>query len=126
MRKACITNHQNVSTGRHYPQGISKQQPMDREIQQQFNRVNDKLNKVLMALIEGKKPVWAKVGFVTRITGWDHETLRQARKQGIIEWKTDPMQGRLYNLNSIPSIFIRHENTNKGGGQLDGVGAITN
>ena len=79
---------------------------MDREIQQQFNRLNDKLNKLLA---KDREEHWVKVGFITMVTGWDGETLRQARKQGLVEWK-DNEQGRFYKLESIPQIFIRHEN----------------
>lgn len=76
---------------------------MDQEIAQQFNRINAKLNKLMEAQ---KKETWVKVGFVTMLTGWDHEKIRQARDQEIIEWKIDPAKGRLYKLESIPEMFI--------------------
>jgi len=80
---------------------------MDREIQQRFNRIDDKLNKIMGWQ---RQEHWVKVGFITMVTGWDGETLRQARKQGLVEWKDDANKGRIYLLESIPQIFIRHEN----------------
>lgn len=95
---------------------------MDKDIQQQFNRLNAKLNLLIEVQ---KKEHWVKVGFVTRITGWDRETLRQAREQGLIEWRLDAELGRVYLLESIPSMFIRYENKpTNGDAQLDAAGAI--
>jgi hypothetical protein len=79
---------------------------MDRETLQHFNRLNDKLNKIME---KQRQEHWVKVGFITQVTGWSAETLRQARQQGLVQWK-DNVDGRFYLLESIPEIFIRHEN----------------
>lgn len=76
---------------------------IDPEVKQQFDRLNDKLNKLLG---ETKKATWIKVSFVILLTGWDKEKLRQAREQGLIEWKKTE-DGWLYKLESIPEQFIK-------------------
>jgi hypothetical protein len=54
-----------------------------------------------------KKPNgWVKPGFVTALTDWDGEKLRQAREQKLIEWE-DRADGRYYNLDSIHEKFFK-------------------
>lgn len=68
----------------------------------------DRLDRKLAAIAaEKKKGTWVKVGFVTDLTGWDREKLRQAREQGLVEFKEDAKLGRVYNLESIPPMFIK-------------------
>lgn len=76
---------------------------MDAEIKQEFNRLNAKLNTLMGS---SKKETWVKVGFVTDLTGWDREKLRQARDQGLIEFKKTK-DGWFYKLESIPEVFIK-------------------
>lgn len=79
---------------------------MDRELKQQFERINEKLN----ALAAGqRKETWVPVNWVTDLTGWDKEKLRQARQNKIIEFKDSPGGGYLYKLESIPEIFIKQK-----------------
>lgn len=79
---------------------------MDRELKQQFELINKKLN----ALAAGQlKATWIPPGWVTDITGWDKEKLRQARDQNIVEFKRSPGGGYLYKLESIPEIFIKQK-----------------
>ena len=83
----------------------------------------DRVERLLKTLVrEKKKSTWIKAGTVMLITGWNKEKLRQMRVHGVINWKND--NGFFYKLESIPSIFIRHENkTTIGGDQLDAPGA---
>lgn len=76
---------------------------MDRELKQQFELINKKLN----ALAAGqRKETWVTVSWVTELTGWDREKLRQARESKIIEFKRSETGGWLYKLESIPEQFI--------------------
>lgn len=53
-----------------------------------------------------KKPNgWVKPGFITSLTGWEGEKLRQARQQKLIEWE-DREDGRYYNIDSIHEKFF--------------------
>lgn len=94
---------------------------MDPDTARELKRIQRQLDKLLEVQT---KAMWAKVAFVQSLTGWDAEKLRQAREQGLVEWKKDEKLGWLYNLNSIPKIFIRENNTTTRGGRLDGAGAL--
>lgn len=77
---------------------------MDKETKQQFELINKKLN----ALASGqRKETWVSPGFITDLTGWDKEKLRQVREQKIVEFKRSESGGWLYKLESIPEIFIK-------------------
>jgi len=76
---------------------------MDAEIKQEFNRLHAKLNNLMAAQ---KKETWIKVGFLTELTGWNNEKLRQAREQGIVKRKKTP-EGWFYLLESVPEQFIK-------------------
>lgn len=79
---------------------------MDRDIKQQFELINKKLN----ALAAGqRKETWVSPKWVTDLTQWSAEDLRQARKQGIIEYKESPGGGWLYKIESIPEQFIKKQ-----------------
>src|SRR5690349_21164746 len=66
---------------------IIKRCHMDKEIKQQFDLLNKKLN----ALVAGqRKSTWVSPGFITDITGWNNEKLRQVREQKIVEFKKSP------------------------------------
>jgi len=75
---------------------------MDQEIKREFERLNKKLNQ----LVASKKETWVTVSWVTDLTGWDREKLRQARESKIIEFKRSETGGWLYKLESIPERFI--------------------
>jgi hypothetical protein len=77
---------------------------MDRELKLELERINKKLN----ALAAGqRKETWVGPGWVTDITGWNYEKMRQAREGKIIEFKRSDGGGYLYKLESIPEIFIK-------------------
>jgi hypothetical protein len=52
------------------------------------------------------KRKWSKRGFVTDLTGWDHEKLRQAREQNLITWEERGKGIFWYDINSIPERFL--------------------
>ena len=79
---------------------------MDRELKQQFELINKKLN----ALAAGqRKETWVSPVWVSKVTGWNFRELDQARKQNIVEYKTNDKGGYLYKLESIPEIFIKQK-----------------
>ena len=79
---------------------------MDREIKQQFELINKKLNALAASQ---RKETWVPVGWITDLTGWDSEKMRQARESNIIEFKKNNTGGYLYKLESIPEIFIKQK-----------------
>lgn len=79
---------------------------MDRELKQQFELINKKLN----ALAAGqRKETWVSPVWVSKVTGWNFRELDQARKQNIVEFKKNDKGGYLYKLESIPEIFIKQK-----------------
>jgi hypothetical protein len=52
-----------------------------------------------------QEPCWVKAGFISEKTGWDHEKLRQARKQGIVVFEVRD-GGFWYDIKSINPIFF--------------------
>jgi hypothetical protein len=76
---------------------------MDPEIKREFDRLNKKLNE--MAAVQ-RKETWVGPGWVSDLTGWDREKLRQAREQKIVEVKRSEGGGWLYKLESIPQQFL--------------------
>lgn len=81
---------------------------MDRELKLELDRINKKLNALAAA---PKKSTWVSHGWITDLTGWDKEKLRQARDANIIEFKKSSGGGYLYKLESIPEIFIKQIQT---------------
>lgn len=61
------------------------------------------MNRTTFSL--NKPSAWAKPGFVTSITNWDGEKLRQARDQGLIQYEKRE-DGFWYNLDSIPERLL--------------------
>lgn len=51
------------------------------------------------------KDKWVSAIWITRLTGWDREVLRQARDQGIIEYREKKGGGIEYLLSSVPPEF---------------------
>lgn len=76
---------------------------MDPELKAEFNRLHKKLNEHFKAT---KKEHWMGPSWVTDLTGWDAEKLRQARENKLVEFKRSKGGGYLYKLESIPEVFI--------------------
>lgn len=79
---------------------------MDRELKQQFERINEKLNALAAGL---RKETWVSASWVSGITGWNFRKLAQAREQKIVEFKSNEKGGYLYKLESIPELFIKQK-----------------
>jgi hypothetical protein len=80
---------------------------MDAETKQQFERLNKKLNELIAGKQQGER--WVGAGWVTDLTGWSPEKMRQARESKLIEFKRNKTGGYLYKLESIPEIFIKQK-----------------
>jgi hypothetical protein len=76
---------------------------MDKEIKQQFELINRKLNQLAAGQ---RKEHWVSVSWIQKITGWDKEDLKRARDQKIIEFKREGKDW-LYLLESIPEQFLK-------------------
>jgi len=76
---------------------------MEPEIKREFEKLHKKLNDMMAS---ERKATWVGPGWVTDITGWNNEKLRQARDQHIVEFKRSEGGGYVYRLESIPEIFI--------------------
>ena len=76
---------------------------MDAQLKQQFELINKKLNALAA---QQRKETWVGPSWVTDLTGWNPEKMRQARDQNIVEYKRSPGGGYLYKLESIPEQFI--------------------
>ena len=77
--------------------------PLDPELKRAFEKLHREIKAISVAQ---KKETWASPGFVTDLTGWDNEKLRQARAQGLVECKRSAGGGWLYKLESISDKFI--------------------
>lgn len=76
---------------------------MDQEIKREF----DKLNRAIKELVaDRKRETWITPNWVLDVTGWDRLKLRQAREQGIVEYRKVKGKEYEYKLESIPEIFI--------------------
>jgi hypothetical protein len=76
---------------------------MDAEIKREF----DKLHRVIKELVANKKKeTWITPTWVFCVTGWDKLKLRQAREQGIVEYRKSKTGEYEYKLESIPEQFI--------------------
>jgi hypothetical protein len=76
---------------------------VDRELKQQFELINKKLNTLAAGQ---RKETWVRVTWVTDLTGWNYKKMELARKHKLIEYKKDD-EGYLYLLESIPEQFIK-------------------
>jgi hypothetical protein len=70
---------------------------------QRIQRLQETVNVLVQKEIA---PRWVKVGFITSLTKWNNEKMRQARQQGLIEFEKRE-DGFWYNLNSLPKQFIK-------------------
>ena len=74
-----------------------------REIKRTQARIDSKLTVLLN---KAPKETWVRVSFITDLTGWEGEKMRQAREQGIIKYKRAQSGGFIYLLESLPEQFI--------------------
>ena len=74
-----------------------------------IKRTQARIDGKLTALLnKPEKKTWVPVSFVTDLTGWDGEKLRQVREAKIIEFRhRKDCGGYEYLLESIPEQFIK-------------------
>lgn len=79
---------------------------MDADVKREF----DRLQKMLKVLTDAQsKATWVSPSWITDITGWDKEKLRQVREQKIVEFKKSDGGGWVYKLESVPNQFIKQK-----------------
>jgi hypothetical protein len=73
-------------------------------IDKMLQRIDGKLT---ILLNKPEKKTWLKVSFVTGLTGWNGEKLRQARDSQVLEFRKAETGGYEYLLESIPEKLIK-------------------
>ena len=68
------------------------------------DRIDYKLTELLN---KRAKKTWTRPGFISDLTGWSGEKLRQAREQKIIEYRKAESGGLEYMVESLPKEFIK-------------------
>jgi hypothetical protein len=88
-------------------------------------KIEQDQKKILTLLTEQQQPKkeWVKASEVMAATGWSVNQLRYRRRDGLVEYRHENHKF-FYNINSIPSIFIRHENATTRSPGVDGAGHI--
>jgi hypothetical protein len=66
-----------------------------------------KLERLVKELTTQKK-TWVKSPVITKLTGWDQEGMRVARRNGYVKWEKKK-DGFWYLLESINEVFIKKE-----------------
>lgn len=79
---------------------------MDQDLKRELSRIQRQLAELTAIK---KKETWVSCSWVSMITGWNKEKLRQARNQKIVEYKESETGGYLYKLESIPEQFIKQK-----------------
>lgn len=76
---------------------------MDPETKKYLDRIYTKVSQLVD---KQKKETWVGPRWLTKLTGWNNEDLRQAREQNIVVYKASEGGGWLYQLESVPEQFI--------------------
>lgn len=75
----------------------------------------DKLERLIKSQQQAKSAgTWAGPSWITEITGWDKERLRQAREQSIIQFRRSKGGGWEYKIDSLHPLLIKsapHDNS---------------
>lgn len=71
-----------------------------------------RIKQLLERLDKNSRPKqnWVSVSWITSITGWNGEKLRQAREQGIVQFRDKSTGGYEYLLQSVPDQFLINKN----------------
>lgn len=72
-------------------------------IEATITRMDAKLTSLLQ---KTNKQTWVKVSWITDLTGWDGQKMRQAREDGLIIFRKND-KGFEYLLESLPEQFIK-------------------
>jgi len=73
-------------------------------------KLQDQIQSSQQRHAKPKEATWARVEWVVRLTGWNAELLRQAREQGLIEYKKEG-KAYLYKIDSIHPYFLKNRQT---------------
>lgn len=68
-----------------------------------------RIEKMVKSICQEKREIWVGAADVMKATGWSKDDMYRMRKSQAIVFKKMG-KGIVYEINSIPSIFIRHEN----------------
>lgn len=71
------------------------------QLEKDIKRIDLKLT----ALLGRKKETWVKAKWIQSLTGWDGEKMRQAREDGLIQFRVE--NGYEYLLESLNEKFIK-------------------
>lgn len=74
-------------------------------VEEKIDRLSAKIDRFLKVTKE--KEVWVSASWITGLTGWNPNRMRQARDQGIIQYRVNDNGGIEYLLGSLPEIFIK-------------------
>lgn len=74
----------------------------------------DRIERLIKSQQQAKSAgTWAGPSWITEITGWDKERLRQAREQSIIQFRRSKGGGWEYKIDSLHPLLIKstpHDN----------------
>lgn len=77
---------------------------MEKELLERLDRIERKLS---MLMQEKKKETgWVKAPVITRLTGWDSNEMRAARRNGYVRFKEGP-KGYLYDVDSLNQVHLK-------------------
>lgn len=76
---------------------------------QRFESRLVRIEKMIKSICQEKREIWVGAADVMKATGWNANDMHRMRKSQAIVFKRMG-KGIVYEINSIPSIFIRHEN----------------
>jgi hypothetical protein len=84
--------------------GFGGRRPKRMNVETEISRIKQLLER----LDKNSRPKqnWVSVSWITSVTGWNSERLRQAREQGLVEYRKKGSGGFEYLLQSIPDQFI--------------------
>lgn len=69
---------------------------------------DQKINAIYKMLHEQQqKSTWVSARWITKLTGWTNQEMRDAREQNIVQYKLSGGGGYLYRLESLPDDFKR-------------------
>ena len=84
------------------------QDPQVKEILTRLTRIERMLRQLVASKTESvSKTKWVNATVITRLTGWDSEQMRRARRGGTIKWKREIGRIIKYDLNSLHPTMIK-------------------
>lgn len=76
----------------------------------ELQEINQRIKRIEKFLLKQNRDTWVSASWITMVTGWKQEKLRQAREQNIIKYKpSEDKKSYVYLLQSIPEMFIKNK-----------------